>query len=301
MPAEGVASIRRSEILRYEEFVRICRAAVKCGIKTVRVTGGEPLARKDCIRFLKDLKSIPGLERVTLTTNGVLLAPYAEALAEMGLDGVNISLDSLDADTFMQITGRDEFAAVWDSLQAAIGAGLRVKVNCVPISGVNDTEIEAFARLTEHYPIDVRFIEFMPSEAGECFRSLPTAEILERLRKEYPDMAEDRRRRRRGSGPALYYKSAKMRGAVGLIAATSHCFCAGCNRIRVTSEGFLKLCLYHGEGIDLRSLIRNGADDSAIEAAIAGAILRKPERHFFGSQADSNMGMGIKNMSRIGG
>jgi len=293
----GVASIPHDKILRYEEFLRICHVAVKIGVKAVRVTGGEPLARKDCVPFLKELKAMPGLERVTLTTNGVLLEQHVTALADMRLDGVNVSIDSLNADTFFQITGRNDFSAVWRSALAAIEAGLPVKINCVPIIGLNDSEITAFAELAERYPVDVRFIEFMPSEAGERFKCVAADDILNRLREAYPDLTEDARRR--GSGPARYFKSAKMLGAAGLIAATSHCFCAGCNRIRVTSEGFLKLCLYHGDGLDLRELLRGGADDAELESAIASAVYNKPERHFFGARTGADMG--IKNMSRIGG
>jgi len=296
---DGVAAVSRDVILRYEEFLRICRLTAGLGVASVKVTGGEPLARKGCVNFLMALKSTPGLERVTLTTNGVLLEPYIEALAGMGLDGVNISLDSLDPETYARITGADEFSAVWRSLQAAIKAELRVKVNCVPIRGLNDMEITGFARLAECWPVDVRFIEFMPTEAGERFRGLPDTEILDRLYVEYPDLVPDSRER--GSGPARYFSCAKMKGAVGLISATSRCFCAACNRIRVTSEGFLKLCLYHDGGLDLRGLIRDGARDDEIESAIVGAVMRKPERHFFGDRAGADAGMGIKKMSRIGG
>jgi len=294
MPEDGVRLISHGDVLSYEEILRLCGAAVKAGIRNFKVTGGEPLVRRGCMRFLSELKSAPGIENVTLTTNGVLLEPHAGDLAKMKLDGVNISLDSLRADTYMQITGRDGFPAVWRSLNKAVEAGLRVKINFVPLAGQNDEEILPVARLAESLPVDVRFIEFMPATgAGMGFERVDGAVILERLLEAYPDLAQDERRR--GFGPARYFKSSKMRGSVGLISAVGDCFCPDCNRVRLTSDGFLKLCLFHDDGLDLRRMLRSGADDNEIEAAFAGAVRRKPERYPTGPDT------GIKNMSRIGG
>ena len=292
---DGLPPISHDDILRYEEILRLCRAAAKAGIKHFKVTGGEPLVRKGCLDFLRGLKSIPGVEHVTLTTNGILLEPRVEEMAKLGLDGINVSLDSLNPDTYRQITGSGDFSAVWRGLHKAAEAGLRVKVNCVPILGQNDGEITAIARLAEELPVDVRFIEFMPTAANEGFEGLPGDEILNLLLEVYPDLAGDPKRR--GFGPARYFKSKRMRGSVGLIDAIGSCFCPGCNRVRLTSEGFLKLCLFHEDGLDLREMLRSGADDREIEAAFEQAVHRKPERHRFGDPAK----MGIKNMSRIGG
>jgi len=286
--------IKHDDVLRYEETLRICRAAVKSGIKNIKVTGGEPLARKGCVGFLRDLKSIPGIEHVTLTTNGILLAPYIDKMNEIGLDGVNISLDTLNPDKYRQLTGGGDFFAVWASLTKAVEAGLRVKVNCVAIIGQNDDEIADIAKLAEQMPVDVRFIEFMPTGVDTGFEGLPGDDILSRVREVYPDLSGDPTRR--GFGPARYFKSEKMRGSIGLIDAIGDCFCPGCNRVRLTSEGFLKLCLFHEDGLDLREMLRAGANDGEIEAAFKAAVTHKPERHAF-----AGSGHGIKNMSRIGG
>ncbi|MCL2215757.1 MAG: GTP 3',8-cyclase MoaA [Defluviitaleaceae bacterium] len=293
MPEEGLESLAHSNILRYEEILLICKAAVKAGICNIKVTGGELLVRKGCIGFLRELKALGGIESVTITTNGILLEPYVPDLVEMKINGINISLNSLSAETYKQLTRKDEFAAVWRSLNKAVEAGLRVKINCVPIAGQNDTEILSFARLAENMPIDVRFIELMPTSAGEKFTGVKSEEILGRINEAYPDLTQDTQRR--GPGPAKYYKSSKMRGSIGLIDAVSSCFCPECNRVRLTSDGFLKLCLFHDEGLDLRELIRSGADEHEVGEAFATALLRKPGLHMLGSQS------GIKDMSRIGG
>lgn len=292
MPNE-LPPLSHQDILRYEEILKICSVAANIGIRTIKVTGGEPLVRKGCIPFLQVLKSTPGIDRVTLTTNGILLAQYIDELVKMKLDGVNISIDSLNAENYRHTTGSDSFSAVWTSLNDAVQSGLHVKINCVPIRGQNDKEIIPLARLTEILPIDVRFIEYMPTNESESFSRITGAEILNRLSKIYPDLAPDESSH--GSGPARYFKSDKMQGSIGIIDAfenTNGCFCPDCNRIRLTSYGFLKLCLFHEDGLDLRKLLRNGASDSEIETAIISAIHQKPAQHQFGS---------IKNMSKIGG
>ena len=297
MPEEGVPARSHDDVLRYEELLRLAGAAVKAGIRNVKVTGGEPLARRGCVDFLRKLKALPGVEHVTLTTNGVLLEPVLDDLVRMKIDGVNISLDSLSGERYRQITRRDEFPIVWRGLNKAVEAGLRVKVNCVPIAGLNDTEIVDFAQLTEDMPVDVRFIEFMPAGVGEGLEGISSEEILSRLMEAYPDLTQNTHKR--GFGPARYFKSGKMRGSIGIIDALGSCFCPTCNRVRLTSDGYLKLCLFHDDGLDLRGMLRGGASDSEIEAAFAGAILRKPERYALGGNAGPDKS--IKNMSQIGG
>jgi len=286
--------IPHDNILRYEEILRICKAAAKTGVRIIRVTGGEPLVRKGCAEFLEALKSVPGIEHLTLTTNGTLLEPFIDTLVKIKLDCVNISLDTLDAGVYRQITGKDAFAQVWRSLHKAAEAGLRVKINCVPVKGVNEPDIIPIARLAESMPVDVRFIELMPTTVNMHMEGITGREVRVRLLTEYPDLTPDSAQR--GFGPARYYKSAKLQGGIGFINAIGDCFCPGCNRIRLTSEGLLKQCLYHGGGLDLRTALRNNASDSELEAAIAGVIYNKPERHLFGCEHD-----GIGRMSRIGG
>jgi cyclic pyranopterin phosphate synthase len=282
--------IPHADILRYEEILAVCEAAARLGIRTIKVTGGEPFVRTGCIDFLRRLLAVAGIEHVTVTTNGVLLEPHINALADMKIDGVNISLDTLDAAVFKRITGQDEFHAVWRSLHKAIECGLRVKINCVPLKGINEQEILPLARLAEIFPIDVRFIELMP--AGGHFERVSGAVVLAAVRDVYSDLAPDAARR--GFGPARYFKSAKLRGAIGFIDAVTGCFCPTCNRIRLTSEGLLKPCLAQETGTDLRRLLRGGQPES-LQAAIAETIVKKPIGHNF-SETDT-----IQGMSRIGG
>ena len=286
--------ISHDDILRYEEILPICKAAANEGIRIIRVTGGEPLVRKGCVEFLKSLKAISGIEHVALTTNGILLEPYIDTLAAIKLDCVNISLDCLNAEIYRQITGQDAFSNVWRSLHKAVESGLRVKINCVPVKGLNETEIVPIAKLAENMPIDVRYIELMPTSEDMGLERVTDAEILDRLLSAYPDLTPDGQKH--GFGPARYYKSAKLRGGIGIISAIGNCFCSECNRIRLTSEGFLKACLFHDDGLNLREMLRNGACESEIQAAVAHVINNKPERHLLESRQ-----AGINKMSRIGG
>lgn len=293
---EDLPFISHENILRYEEILRAVKIMAGLGVTRVKVTGGEPLVRKGCAGFLGELKAVPGIELVTLTTNGVLLEENLKQLCDMGLDGVNISLDTLDAEKYERITGRDEFRRVSRAVEDAVGAGLRVKINCVPIRGLNDGEQAGFARLAERLPLDVRFIELMPTGTNGGFERVGSGETLAALLKEYPDLTPDSSRR--GNGPARYYKSERLKGAIGFIDAISNHFCEGCNRLRLTGEGFLKLCLYHADGLDLRGMMRSGAEDEEIARAVLGAVKLKPERHSF-TNADGPAG--IEKMSRIGG
>lgn len=293
---DGLPLTTHDKILRYEEFLRVCALMAQVGIHTFKVTGGEPLARLGCVDFIKKLKALPGTRDVTLTTNGVLLEPVVDELAQAGLSGVNISLDTLRADTFRRITGYDEFSAVWRAIEKAVAAGLKVKINTVPMQGLNDMEILEIARLAEKMPVDVRFIELMPTRAGKAFGRIPGNVLLGLLQKEYPDFAPDNTRH--GFGPARYYKSGRTQGSIGFISAVSNHFCGACNRVRLTSEGYLKLCLYRENGVDLKSMLRGHKTDGEMLEAIQAAILQKPEKHGFGEDSDTD---GIKSMSRIGG
>jgi len=288
MPKQ-LKSLTHNDILRYEEILRICKIAKKTGIHNFKVTGGEPLLRKGCVNFLRELKS--AIKNVTITTNGVLLENFIHELVEMKIDGVNISLDSINSETYKKITGKDDFQNVWRSLEKAVQSGLRTKINFVPMRGINDNEIIPMARLAKKIPIDIRFIEVMPTQAVEP--RIASVEIFEKIKKFFPDLTEETQR---GNGPARYYKNEKMQGRIGIINAVENCFCSECNRVRLTCEGFLKLCLFHDDGLDLRAMLRGGANDFEIETAFRNTVLKKPKRHFF-----ENPTHGIKNMSRIGG
>ena len=265
MPEAGVEKLRHEDILRFDEIVRIVRALASLGVRKVRLTGGEPLIRRNVVELVREIRSVPGIESVALTTNGVLLADMAEDLVQAGLTGVNISLDTLKAASFTELTRRPFFARVEDGIEAIAATGLRdVKFNCVPIAGVNEAELpELVARFTRERPWKFRFIELMPIgcayEAG--LRGRPLAEVR--------------------SSPAVYYQAAGFAGQVGFIDAMEHQFCSSCNRVRLTAEGFLKLCLNARTGTDLRGLLRSGMSDDGLRHALQQAIYHKPQEHYF--------------------
>ena len=294
---EDLPDIPHEEILRYEEILRVCAAAVQLGIRNFRVTGGEPLVRLGCVDFLKELKKLPGAGKIMITTNGVLLERYIPDLRDLDVHSVNISLDTTDREVYRQLTGTDAFDKVWRGIEAAVAAGLRVRLNCVALRGINEGALLSMAALAGRYPLDVRFIESMPIGAGDGFAPTPGSEILALLRQNYPGLEEDSQRR--GFGPAVYYKHEGLQGRIGLINAVSHAFCDKCNRIRLTSDGLLKTCLYFGQATDLKPILRQaGCDDQGLCAAIRDAVNQKPEKHHFGEAAP---GAESRKMSQIGG
>lgn len=293
--AEDMALAEHDEILRYEEILRICSAAVSLGIRNFRVTGGEPSVRRNYLEFLEQLKALRGVQSVSVSTNGVLLAPHISTLAAMGIDSINISLDTRDRALYQQLTGKDVLADVLRSVRTAAKAGLRVKVNCVPMAGVNEHELVSLASLAEEMPVDVRFIELMPTGVSRIFSPVLNQEVQSLLRDAYPDLHPVSEQR--GWGPARYFSAARLRGRIGFINTLSGHICADCNRVRLTSEGFLKPCLYHETGVSLRELIRAGADDGKLSEVMRKTIYGKPDRHHFGECAAG----GVYAMSRIGG
>ena len=295
----GVELCSHSGTLRYEELLRVCAAAVALGVTRFKLTGGEPLVRRDCAAFLARLKALPGVEQVTLTTNAVLLAEQLPALLDAGLDSVNISLDTLRPEVFRQITARDDFAAVQAGLQAALDSGLPVKLNCVPQAGVNEGELEQLAALAKDNAMQVRFIEMMPIGYGAAMPCISGPELRARFARRWPELAplSPAREHALGDGPAVYYTVPGWQGSIGFIAAVHGKFCASCNRVRLTSQGFLRPCLASETGCDLRALLRSGADDAQLLAAIRETIWAKPREHHFN---DSSM-PATRGMYRIGG
>lgn len=284
MPEEGVQKMRHADILTFAEILRIVRALAVLGVKKVRLTGGEPLVRRNITALIAAIRQIPGIEQVALTTNGVLLAEMGQDLIKAGLTGLNISLDSLKPETFAEITRRPLFERVQAGVENVLALGLtNIKFNCVPIYEVNDAEIPALAALARNYPVKVRFIELMPIgcayEVGYC--GVPTDEVRERLEKTYGPMHPVGKKLDRLQGPAEYYKIAGFAGQVGFIDAMEHKFCSSCNRVRLTAEGFLKLCLNQKNGLDLRQLLRSGISDENLKLALRQAIYRKPAEHLF--------------------
>ena len=294
---EPMAAVRHEDILRYEEILRICRAAAELGITKFKVTGGEPLVRAGCTEFIAALKKQPGTEQVTLTTNGMLLEKNLDALAAAGLDGVNISLDTLDNARFRSITGYtgDGADTLLRVLKECCANGLHTKINAVLLEET-EADAPALAAIAETLPADVRFIELMPIGFGTAMKRVSPEDILIALKERWLDLAPTDERR--GNGPAHYYKSAALLGRIGFIDAVSHKFCAGCNRVRLTSTGQLKPCLCYADSADLRALIRGGCTDEGLKDALRAAVYAKPRAHCF----DTNAVITEKHaMSQIGG
>ena len=297
MPEEGIHQIPRTEILDTDEIVRVCRAASELGISKIKLTGGEPLVRRICIPLVKELKALPGISQVTLTTNGILLAEQLPELMEAGLDAVNISLDTLAAETFERITRRSALPQVLQGLEKALSyPSLKVKVNCVP-TFQPEADLIQIAGLARENLLHVRFIEMMPIGLGKEFTARGEEQIKVVLERAYGSMTPTGERL--GYGPCHYYTLENFQGRIGFISALSHKFCDSCNRVRLTSTGFLKGCLQFENGADLKALIRGGCSDETLKAAIEKVIYEKPAGHNFQEEKKGNEESHI--MAQIGG
>ena len=294
---QDVQELRHEDILRYEEILSICQAAVSLGIKNFKITGGEPLVRKGAVEFLGALKKIPGVTTVTLTTNGCLLTDKLSALQAMGLDGINISLDTMDAKQYKEITGKDGCATVLEAIKSSVGAGILTKVNVVLLKE-NKQQLLPLAALAEKLPVAVRFIELMPLGYGIKYSGPNEKQALDLFKAKYPDLTLDMKRR--GNGPAVYYTSTALQGCLGFISPNTHRFCADCNRMRLTSTGFLKPCLCYSMGVDLRVVVRKGElhREEALTEALQQAVNLKPAGHCF---AQKDAITEHKSMNQIGG
>ncbi len=298
MPKEGAKPFSPGHLLTDEEILNIVEAASDLGVRKIRITGGEPLIRENIQSLIKEINNIAGIEDISLTTNGMLLEKYAEELACSGLSRVNISLDSLIPERYFEITRGRDIEQVFRGIHAAEKAGLLpVKINMVPIRGINDDEIEDFARLTLKTSYQVRFIEFMPVGKNNFWgkdKYVPTDEIKERVEAIAPLTPVKLRR----SGPARYYRLKDAKGVIGFISAITHHFCDECNRLRLTSEGKIRPCLFSETEIDLRSPVRYGASREEIKRLLNLAIKIKPKSHHLNNGV---MDSALKPMSKIGG
>lgn len=273
-------------ILRDEEILRTARAAAEFGIRHLKVTGGEPLVRLGCTELVRKLKAVPGIETVTLTTNGVLLPQYLDGLQQAGIDGVNISLDTLDRDVYAKITGFDRLNDVLRAIDLSVASGIRTKLNVTVTEQIPPQDFVRLAELAKDRPLDVRFIELMPIGFGTRLCSVDNVLIQERIRECYPRLApEPDSAKRRGFGPAQYWAIPGFQGKIGFISAIHEPFCAQCNRLRLTSTGFLKYCLCYEDGIDLRQILRSGLPEQEESRALLDSFVRaarqKPEQHSF--------------------
>ena len=296
---EAVDSVGHDAVLRYEEMLTVCRAALALGIDRFKITGGEPLVRKGALSFMAALKALPGVRSVTLTTNGLLLEKALPDLVRLGIDGINISLDTLDADQYAVLTGGGDLHTVVRALEAAAAEEVNVKVNAVLLEATK-AQLLPLTELARRLPVDVRFIELMPIGYGTSLPGLGADEALAVLKQAYPDLTATAERR--GNGPASYYASAALKGRIGFIAANTHAFCRTCNRLRLTSTGFLKPCLCYDDGVDLRGLLRSGRPaarvQQEVQQALAAAIAEKPAQHCFAEHKGISE---HKTMNQIGG
>jgi len=299
MPEEGIPLITHGEVLTYEEILRIVRVFEAEGISKIRLTGGEPLVRKGIVDFISRLSQINAIKDLSLTTNGILLRQLACDLKQAGLKRVNISLDSLRKDRFFQITRRDDFDRVWSGIEEALRVGLSpIKINMVAIKGLNDDEIESFARLTLQLPLTVRYIEYMPSGNGDPWKNtdlLTIPQIKERLENlgSLVPVPSDH-----WDGPAKRFRLHGALGEIGLIGAVSSHFCNDCNRLRLTPDGKIRTCLFSDEEIDVKEILRSGGSDRDLKERLLVALQANPERHHIDSHQFKKC---QRNMSAIGG
>lgn len=285
------------DCLTSDEIVRIAEAGVKLGITDCRITGGEPLVRRDCVSLIKELKHIPGMRSVGLTTNGVLLSRYAEELKEAGLDSLNVSLDTTDRQVFSALTGRDCLDAVCGGIREAKKQGLPVKINAVNRKGADWHSLLLFA---QKEGMILRFIEVMPIGYGKNYPGGSNRELEEQIAAEFGEpreLTQEMCQQIPGSGPAVYRRFRKLEQPVGFISAVHGKFCSSCNRVRLTSAGYLKLCLCYGDGADLGKLLRSGGGNS-LEAVMRKTIFEKPAAHCFERPEDITE---TREMNRIGG
>ncbi len=290
----GIEKVSHTDIISYEDIVRICEAAVGLGITKFKITGGEPLARMGCSDLVRSIKAIPGVKQVTLTTNGIELAGYMDELKRAGLDAVNISLDTLDPEKYRYITQWGDISKVMEGIEAAIASGITTKINCVPQLGFNEDEIKDFARFSFDRGIDVRFIELMPIGGTDTGRGISNNDIIDSLMDEFPGLTEDSSVH--GNGPAVYYNIPGRKGSIGLISAMHGVFCSSCNRIRLTSQGLIKPCLCYEENVDIRPALAGDIKD--IQEKLEEAVLAKPGQHCFNDEPELT---DHRSMSEIGG
>ncbi len=302
MPAEGVAPVSHSDILTFDEIVRVCGAAASCGIEHIRITGGEPLVRKGIPDLIKSIASVPGIRTVSVTTNGIWLESYAEDLYRAGVRHFNISLDTMDPVLYRQITRGGELSRVIGGIDAVRALpGTTVKTDTV-LLGIREQKLYDVAEFAASRDIYPRYIEMMPIGCGkEWLKAAELSYTAEDVRKMLAERYGEpvRSSDSPGHGPASYWKYPGFGGLIGFIPAVSCRFCGDCNRVRLTSQGLLKACLQYESGTDFRRLIRTGADDDELKISFAEAVRRKSGMHSFGSSDIPDEEW--RNMSQIGG
>lgn len=291
---QGIKQVKHEQIISYEDIVAFVKLVSELGIDTIKITGGEPLVRKDCCSLIKKLKQLPKIKCVTLTTNGILLKKYLPELLEAKVDAINISLDTLDPKRYKAITGFDCLSRVLEGIKAAMPTSLKIKVNCVAFKGNNDWQ--EIIKLAKQYPIDVRFIEMMPIGLGKKYETLNNLELIKQLKATYPKVTKDDSIH--GNGPAYYYQIEGFLGSVGFIGAIHDNFCHQCNRIRLTSKGYLKCCLCYDYGKNILEILHKDISKEDKIDIFKNIIYKKPKEHCFLEEEKITEN---KMMSAIGG
>ena len=284
VPKQNFPFVTHEDVARYEEILTIVKAATQLGINKIRITGGEPLVRKGLFDFIRKLNELPGIEDIAITTNGVLLESHLNDLMASGLTRLNISLDTMDPEIFRQITGKDHHAKVWRGIIAAHERGIApIKLNMVPLRGINENDIEKMAELIFQYPFHIRFIEYMPmgNSAVTMDQQMLIPEISQRVSAAIGTLTP--MDTKKNDGPAKRFSVKGALGEIGFISPVSSHFCHQCNRLRLTSTGTLRPCLLHNYEMDILSVVRNGGTQEDIKAAILQTIANKPRQHSLGN------------------
>lgn len=301
MPASGIQYVPRKELLTYEEITRLARLLGEAGISKLRITGGEPFVRRDLIKLLEALTATPGIHSLHITTNGVLTAPHIPVLRQLGIGSVNLSLDTLDAARFLQITRQDDFSKVMHTLDQLLASHIPTKINAVVMENKNIEDIIPLVNLTRHHPVSVRFIEEMPFNGeGNHYQALTWThqKIVRYLQEHFPTLEKVQDPEH---ATASHYRVPGYAGDIGVIAAFSRTFCGTCNRIRITAQGDLKTCLYDDGVLNLRDLMRTHSTDDVLRAALLEAFKQRPRDGFEAERLRKNQNPVSESMSTIGG
>ncbi|MCF3110657.1 GTP 3',8-cyclase MoaA [Niabella sp. CC-SYL272] len=300
MPQDGLDWLPRKELMTYEEMLRICSLFVKMGVEKIRITGGEPFIRKDLMVFLEHLSATSGLKELTLTTNGLLTAPLVPELKRIGIQSVNLSLDTLDEQRFRKISRRDGLGQVIKTLETLLAFGIAVKINTVVMEDHNIEDIIPLVQLTKTQPVSVRFIEEMPFNGGTHTISLKWdhQHILQFIREHFPDIQKTPDTPHATSSN---YHIPGYEGNIGIIAAYSRSFCGSCNRIRITPTGIVRTCLYDAGKLNVKDLLRKGSTDEDLEIMIRAVLLKKPADGWDAQRLLSGQKSAHQSMATIGG
>ncbi|MDR1243259.1 MAG: GTP 3',8-cyclase MoaA [Deltaproteobacteria bacterium] len=297
MPHQGTSFIPHGNILSYEELLRLCAIMARLGITRYKITGGEPLCRKDAVYFIRNLAKIPGIEDMTITTNGTLVAPVLDELAAIGLRSITFSLDAFLQKTLVDIARvKTSLKEILAAIDKAAALGMQVKLNVVPIKGYNDSELADLAAYALDRGFHIRFIELMPIGQGKKLTGIPQNELFQLMGQKFGPLKKVGHRT--GNGPATVYSVEGYSGFIGFIAALSARFCGHCNRVRLVSTGFLKTCLCHEAGVDLRTPLRAGGTDGELTRIIREAVRNKPKGHTFFLNSPEER---LFNMNSVGG